>query len=224
MIGYVFIRSGAIWTAQPELYPARNVQIERLKAASQSIGSRLEMIIVEKCHTITGIRSLPKLLILLRDARKKGEQVYIDDFRRIFLACPFEKRIEFLKEFLVVGDTFWESRAGRRPFTSLSVEDLVQLVVVRPRDVSKKKAEGRTVGSRKRQTSNARLVSIRMRAAMSDISAKQIQDLRDEMIAKEPTVTLKTIVSEATKRELTTSRGNPWSVSSVHRALRRNII
>jgi hypothetical protein len=81
-----------------------------------------------------------------------------------------------------------------------------------------------TAKSRKWQTSLARTESARTRPKNADDAAKKLVALRDELIAKQPSVTLRAIAIEATNRKLKTSRGNPWSVSSVLRALRRNII
>jgi hypothetical protein len=224
MIGYVFIRSGAIQTLQPERYPARQDQLDNLRYALEAIGEDNPPVYVEKMSVVKGLRSLPKLLTLLVYASKNSDKVFIDDFRRLFLPCPFERRGDFLNDLRNFGEVFWELQHGVRPLASLSNDGLAQLIEAQSHvrfRLKPKAATPGTAASRKRQTLRARKVSARTRSKNADNAAKKLVALRDELIAKHPSITLRAIAIEATNRKLKTSRGNPWSVSSVHRALKR---
>ena len=225
MIGYVFIRSGAIQTAQPELYPARQIQLDNLRYAFAAIGEDDARVRIEKAAVVTGIGSLPKLGSTLMYSVQSSDRVIIDDFRRVFLACPYECRVKLFRHLWVFRDVFWELEGGGRPLASISKDHFLELIRARSRvklRLEPTSSKRGTAASRERQTSQARSMSARIRAGKADRSAGMLRTLRDEMVETRPSVTLEAIATEATKRGLKTSRGNPWSASSVHRALRRS--
>ncbi len=225
MIGYVFIRSGALETSRPELYPSRQDQIENLRSAFDALGEKDGRICVEKVSNVTGLKSLPKLSVRLFRAAKTDDRVFIDDFRRLFLACPIDLRWNLIEELARVGPIFWELQGDWRPFASLKRDDLLELYGVRSRVVFRlePKATAKPFAALLRQqTARARTASAKVRAKTADDAATRLIALRDEIIATHPTATLKDIASEVTRRGLKTSRGNPWTASSVHRALKRS--
>ncbi len=227
MIGYVFISSGAITTRRPDLYPARQDQIDNLRAAFDATGENRRQVLLEKARYVTNLTSLPKLSKALSFAIANNDRVVIDHFGRLFLACPASERGNLLKELFAFRHVFYELQHDGRPLASYAKEELKALIDVRSR--INFRLEPRTVSTLspstlERHTRNARTASQAARKRHADRIAFAIQDLAMEMTASHAKPTLQAIADEATHRGIATSRGNPWSSSSVHRALKRRLV
>lgn len=224
MLGYIFIRSGAISTGQPEHYLARLSQIERLRAASVAKGMTYSMVQVEKVPIVTSVKSLPILSAMILRASKSQDQIIMDDFRRLLVACPIAERLALIKELYACGRVLWELREGGRSLASFSQDDLSELYGAPTRlnaSFSNSASVTRSAKSLKLQTQNARAVSQRTRIQTTDRLARKVKDLANSMKVSGIKPTLSEIANEATRLGMTNSRGNPWTPSSVHRALRR---
>lgn len=224
MIGYVYLTSGAISTAQPDRYPARRDQFENLNFAASAIGDADHKIFVEKRRNVDCLNDLPVLAACLRRAVEDHDKVVIDDLRRLFRAVPLLKRQAFLKSLLPFKSLLWELRCDGRSLGQFRRDDLRELLeITKPVRFRMGKDTGDTPASNRHslQTHAARAVSIQRRTMTANLNAKRIATLRAEMVEQGASTTLRSIAAEANDRGLQTSRGGMWSASSIKRALDR---
>lgn len=226
MIGYVFLTSGAIRTSTPQRYPSRQDQIDNIRFAADAIGLSPDEVsfVFEKVPRVHGLDSLPKLRHYLVRAAKTGQSFFIDDLRRVFYACPIDKRRELLRELAPYLELIHEiSREGELA-ASRNDAGLRALVnvdrPVRYRAEPKERPQ-RSATTRKKQTARARRVSARSRKAQADRKAAQLQALKAKMLETREQVTNKALAEEANERGLKTTRGNEWSQATVKRTLDR---
>jgi hypothetical protein len=224
MYGYIFVSSGPVRSTGKKLTGALQHQRDNLMAMADVFNLDPKKIFVEKATTVESLSSLPKLRRLLRQAQTAGKTVMIDDFQRLFVRAPIPKRPALFKELAELGGLLRDLRHEGVPLGMLKNES--RDAIVYALSPSRFRVEGtagppRPVEERQRQTANARHVSAMVRMRKADVRAERLLALQHALEAERGSLSHADLAEAANAKGLTTTRGHPWSGSTVSRALRR---
>jgi hypothetical protein len=221
--GYVYLSSGALRTNTPEKYPSRQQQLRNLRATKGRLA--MTQIAYEKVPKVTGLRSLPTLMLIIGMARREKTQVVMDDVRRIFYRCPRDQREKLLEQIRPFLGLIRDLRHEEKLLSELDAEAWKTILTIeRPPsfDLLADEISGRPKAKRARQTAVARRVSAQVRSKRSDVAAARIAKLSSELLAERGSITLKQIADAANEKGLRTTRRNLWTEPAISCALKRH--
>lgn len=178
---------------------------------------------LDYCRHVKGLSSLPKLKEFLELARQNGVWFVTDDFRRIFARCDRAVRPELYQEIIAYGNYLKDLRTGKS--FSLLHETQVKSIVGHEGPVrfifESDKPKGEPTPRGLDQVKNATKASAEIRGLKANKKAEQLKEVKAALTVEGKSPTLKGIAEEANARGLTTTRGNPWTTSTVQRVLKR---
>lgn len=223
---YIVLTHGPKPTGKIDRHPAAQAQIANLKAHLKTLESEVQPLLrFDYRRKIRGLASLPELAHVLIAMRENGTgAILMDDIARLFAACEEERRKSFLTELL----EYREQLAGLKQRGLLANMTETQLAMLASgRETTrytyggKRPRNNMSERDRKQQTVRATIASRKARGQAADDKARELADLRNKLTTDNKTPTLKMIANEANNRGITTTRGGPWSSSTVGRMLKR---
>ena len=180
-----------------------------------------------KLHQSVG--QLPELQRALEMAEMHDALLVMDDLRRLFRPVPYARRDAFFDELMAAGGRLIDLRTGLtvvnepdviKPWLRVSGDPVPYAYNQRLLRKGLSRG-GRFKARRIAQTEKARRASIRARREQALSRAREIARVRDEVLESGQRPTLAAIAEAANAKGMRTARGNPWSTSSVSKALKR---
>jgi hypothetical protein len=219
---YILISHGRRPTGDIRSHTGARQQFANLKLVADHFGQKINRVHFDYCRHVAGLASLPKLSVLLEQARATDGLVVVDDFRRVFTKIPSVSRASFWDEIEQFASNFLDIRTRER-LSEKSNLGVVQLLTSQSpcRFVISKKSATLNEADRRAQTRAAGLASVKARGASADTSAIAVRELFETLSFNGQRVKLGDLAAHANTLGLRTSRGRQWTSSSVHRALKR---
>lgn len=228
LIGYVLRRHGP--KAIPDLFRHSSSRLQMFNLCEWESKSRFTLgdILCDYARHHQSLEQLPELKLGLEMAEMHNTLVIMDDLRRLFRPVPLPRRDTFFDELMSAGGQLAGLRQARRLIDAPEVMRAVLRMSGEsgPYAVKKPLRRGLSRGRRFKarriaQTAKARKASARARREQALSHAREIARVRDELREDGQRATLAAIAEAANAKGMRTARGNPWSSSSVSRALKR---
>lgn len=211
-----------------ERHPAARQQLHNLRhfrsKVSEQAGREVELRFgYDSARKVEGLARLPMLQTMLEDAVNSDTRVVIDDIRRIFARCVFEKRSDLFADLDRYGSFLYEMRTGKLLADATEVGKALLLYAEPPikYQFAPTPRRPRSANDLRAQTAAANEASARSRAQVADELSAQLAEIRDRIMRDAGKVTLRQVTDAANAQGMTTSRGGLWTISSVQRALKR---
>ena len=223
LMGYVLCRHGPKSIPDLRKHASSRQQMLNLIDFQNDRRVRLSSIIWDYARYHEGLAQLPELRIGLECAEDMDAILIMDDLGRLFRPLPLEDRGAFLDELMGAGGRLFGLRQG-----CILRDEPRQMkawlrwagepgAYVYKRRFRRRRSEARRIA----QTAKARKASARARREQALSHAREIARVRDELQEDGQKTTLAAIAEAANAKGMRTTRGNPWSSSSVSRALKR---
>lgn len=201
----------------------RNV-LTALKASGSEALAALKpsdlQVLVESGRSIERLTDLPILLRVLKGMKAQARScVFVDDLRRLFRICPFDKREALLADLSEFNEHILA--ADRRKLLKRFTQDEVMFLCLAAEGRIRNVKDPSPRRGDRSATEAARAASKLARAKGADQKADVLDAVRRELSLKGVPVTNQMIADKANERGLLTTRGGEWRRDTVCRALKR---
>lgn len=223
MIGYVLVTYGPKPSRISIREYAARQQLLNLRDFSKAFEKEGFQFVFDYSRSHQTLDQLPWLAWLLSRTKEHDIVVVMDDLGRLFRNVPGECRGPFLAELMQAGGRIYGIRQ-RYALHEADRSQLLSLVGGAHPDtflVDRPLRRRRSKNERIEQTTKARRASALARRQQALRLAREIARVRDELLEDGQTPTLAAIAEAANAKGMRSARGNPWSTSSVSRALKR---